>query len=203
MAAAASTIAAKLERVGLKSDWDFILHLPLRYEDETRVTPIAQLIAGQEAQVEGEVTKSEVAYRGRRQLHVTLRDDSGQLVLRFLNFYQSQLKQMAVGRRLRVFGLARGGLTGDEMIHPRIRVADDARPLPQALTPVYSSPEGVPQSWLRKRIDRALRDVKIDEVLPAPTLAHLQLPALNASIERLHHPPPDADPDALAQHTDS
>ncbi|MGH6611754.1 MAG: ATP-dependent DNA helicase RecG, partial [Burkholderiaceae bacterium] len=69
--------------------------------------------------------------------------------------------------------------------------------------PVYSSPEGVPQSWLRKRIDRALRDVTIDEVLPAPTLARLQLPALKHSIERLHHPPPDADPDALAQHTDS
>ncbi|MBA2547158.1 MAG: ATP-dependent DNA helicase RecG [Burkholderiaceae bacterium] len=202
-AAASNTIAARLARAGIKSDWDFVLHLPLRYEDETRVTPIAQLVAGNEAQVEAEVIAADVVYRGRRQLRVTVRDDTGQLVLRFLNFYSSQAKQMSVGRRLRIFGMVRGGLAGDEMIHPRVRACDFANPLPQSLTPIYPSPEGVPQSWLRKRIGRALRDVDIEEVLPAPMLARDQLAGLKDSIERLHRPPPDADALALEQRTDS
>ena len=180
-----------------------MLHLPLRYEDETQVTPIAQLVAGHEAQVEGEVIAADVVYRGRRQLRVTVRDDSGQLTLRFLNFYSSQTTQMAVGRRLRIFGMVRGGLAGDEMIHPRVRASDLSNPLPQSLTPVYPSPEGVPQSWLRKRIDRALRDVDIHEVLPASMLERDRLSGLKDSIERLHRPPPDADPLALEQRTDA
>ncbi|HYM47453.1 MAG TPA: ATP-dependent DNA helicase RecG, partial [Burkholderiaceae bacterium] len=98
--------------------------------------------------------------------------------------------------------MVRGGLAGDEMIHPRVRAADDANPLPRSLTPVYPSPEGVPQSWLRKRIDRALRDVDIQEVLPTITLARYQLAGLKDSIERLHRPPPDADAIALEQRTD-
>lgn len=178
------------------------MHLPLRYEDETRITPIAQLIAGNETQVEAEVIAADVVYRGRRQLRVTVRDDTGQLMLRFLNFYTSQIRQMAVGRRLRIFGLARGGLAGDEMIHPRVRAGDMSNPLPHALTPVYPSPEGVPQSWLRKRIDRALRDVDIEELLPAGMRARQQLAGLKLSIERLHRPPPDADALALEQRTD-
>ena len=198
-----NTLTARLERAGLSSDWDFALHLPLRYEDETRVTPIAQLMPGNEAQIEAEVVSANVVYRGRRQLHVTVRDDTGQLALRFLNFYPSQVKQMAAGRRLRAFGLVRGGLAGGEMVHPRVRALDDAKPLPQALTPVYSSPEGVPQSWLRKRIDRALKDVDCTEIVPAATRARYQLQPLSEAIERLHHPPPDADAQALQQRTDA
>ncbi|HZA96732.1 MAG TPA: ATP-dependent DNA helicase RecG, partial [Burkholderiaceae bacterium] len=92
-AAPSNTIAARLARAGLVSDWDFVLHLPLRYEDETRVTPIAALIPGNESQVEAEVLSADVVYRGKRQLRVTVRDDTGQLMLRFLNFYSSQIKQ--------------------------------------------------------------------------------------------------------------
>ena len=154
------------------------MHLPLRYEDETRITPISDLIAGNESQVEAEVVSADVVYRGKRQLRVTVRDETGQLMLRFLNFYSSQLKQMAVGRRFRIFGVVRGGLAGDEMIHPRMRACDNADPLSKSLTPVYPSPEGVPQSWLRKRIDRALRDVDIDDVLPAAMRARHQLDGL-------------------------
>ena len=201
-AAPSNTIAARLARAGLISDWDFVLHLPLRYEDETRITPIAELIAGQELQVEAEVLSADVVYRGKRQLRVTVRDESGQLMLRFLNFYSSQIKQMAVGRRFRIFGSVRGGLAGDEMIHPRVRACHSAEPLSKALTPVYPSPEGVPQSWLRKRIGRALRDVDIDDVLP-PAMRELhQLGGLKNSIERLHRPPPNADALALQQRTD-
>ena len=178
------------------------MHLPLRYEDETRITPIGELIAGNEAQVEAEVIAADVVYRGRRQLRVTVRDDTGPLVLRFLNFYSSQTRQMTVGRRLRIFGMVRGGLAGDEMIHPRVRASDSATVLPRSLTPVYPSPEGVPQSWLRKRIDRALRDVDIQESLPAVIVAQHQLAGLKDSIERLHRPPPDADAAAFEQRTD-
>ncbi len=97
-------------------------------------------------------------------------------MLRFLNFYSSQIKQMAVGRRFRIFGLVRGGLAGAEMIHPRVRACDQRRSVcRRSLTPVYPSPEGVPQSWLRKRIDRALRDVDIDDVLPATMRERHQL----------------------------
>jgi len=197
-----NSIAAKLARAGLTRDWDFVLHLPLRYEDETRVTPIADLVPGVEAQVEAEVLGADVVYRGRRQLRVTVRDGTGELVLRYLHFYPSQLKQFEAGRRIRAFGAARGGLAGPEMVHPRVRAVDAGSALPTSLTPIYPAPEGVPQAWLRKRIDRALRDVDIVEVLPAALLARAQLAPLEPSIERLHRPPPDADPAALAERTD-
>ena len=179
------------------------MHLPLRYEDETRITPIAELIPGSEAQVEAQVLSSDAVYRGKRQLRVTVRDESGQLMLRFLNFYSSQIKQMPVGRRFRIFGLVRGGLAGSEMIHPRMRACDSTDPLSRSLTPVYPSPEGVPQTWLRKRIDRALRDVDIDDLLPANMRARHKLDRLKDAVERLHRPPPDADPLALQRRTDS
>jgi ATP-dependent DNA helicase RecG len=201
-AASRSTIAAKLARAGLSRDWDFVLHLPLRYEDETQVTAIAALVPGAESQIEAEVLSADVVYRGRRQLRVTVRDDSGELVLRFLHFYPSQLKQFEAGRRVRVFGAVRGGLAGVEMVHPRVRVVVEDAALPTSLTPIYPAPEGVPQAWLRKRIDRALRDVDIVEVLPARLLDQFGLAALQPSIGRLHHPPPDADAHALAERTD-
>ncbi|HZA95777.1 MAG TPA: ATP-dependent DNA helicase RecG, partial [Burkholderiaceae bacterium] len=123
-------------------------------------------------------------------------------MLRFLNFYSSQIKQMAIGRRFRIFGLVRGGLAGAEMIHPRMRACDSADPLSRSLTPVYPSPEGVPQSWLRKRIDRALRDVDIDDVLPEKIRERHRLDRLKDAVERLHRPPPDADSLALQGRTD-
>ena len=107
-----------------------------------------------EAQAEGVIESCEVVFRGRRQLQARLRDDSGELLLRFLNFYGSTQKQLAVGRRVRVYGAVRVGSHGvlPEMVHPRVRVTVDA-PLPARLTPVYPTTEGVPQSWLRRRID--------------------------------------------------
>jgi ATP-dependent DNA helicase RecG len=194
-------VPAKLARAGLRSDWDYVLHLPLRYEDETRITPIAALTVGAEQQVEAEVIGADVVYRGRRQLRVTVRDSTGELMLRFLHFYPSQVRQMAVGARVRAYGTVRGGLAGAEMVHPRVRHARN-EPLPGSLTPVYPAPEGVPQPWLRKRIERALRDVTISEVLPKELLDRLALAPLKASIERLHRPPAGADARALQERTD-
>src|ERR1700722_7912178 len=105
----------KLAKLGLKSDIDLVLHLPMRYEDETTIVPVGELIPGDNAQTEGVIVDNEIAFRPRRQLLVKLHDDAGdELVLRFLNFYGSQVKQMAVGSRLRVRGDVRGGFFGIE-----------------------------------------------------------------------------------------
>ena len=201
----AASRAARLARLGLKTDWDFLLHLPLRYEDETRITPIAELPLGIEAQAEGTIESCEVVFRGRRQLQARLRDDSGELLLRFLNFYASTQKQLAVGRRVRVYGAARAGFYGAlaEMVHPRVRVASD-EPLPSRLTPVYPSTDGLPQAWLRKRIDRALRDVDVarGDTLPEAIRRAWRLGDLGSSLRALHQPAPDADLAALSEHRD-
>jgi ATP-dependent DNA helicase RecG len=197
-----SGIAKRLAAIGLRTDWDFVLHLPLRYEDETRLVPIAELRDGVEAQVEATVTAADVVFRGRRQLRVTVEDPSGVLVLRFLHFYPSQLKQLTVGRRLRVFGPARGGLGSLEMVHPRVRPLLADAPLPTSLTPIYPTTAGVPQAWLRQRIARALKLVEVNDLMSAESLRRWHLPPLRESIEHLHHPPPQADAAALAERTD-
>jgi ATP-dependent DNA helicase RecG len=200
-AAPAAAPRDRLARLGLKTDWDFVLHLPLRYEDETRITPIAQLEPGAETQVEGVVEHCEIAYRGRRQLVARLRDDAGDtLLLRFLHFYPSTQKQLAVGRRVRLYGSVRGGLLGVEMVHPRVRLADGDTALPQRLTPVYPSTEGVSQPLLRRRIAQALQNVTITDTLPAALRTRLRLPELAPALQGLHNPPPDADQAALSEH---
>ena len=192
----------KLAKLGLKSDIDLVLHLPMRYEDETSITPIAHLIPGDNAQTEGVVFDNEIAYRPRRQLLVKLNDDSGdELTLRFLNFYGSQVKQMAIGTRLRVRGDVRGGFFGMEMVHPTVKPVEADTPLPQALTPVYPGTAGVSQAYLRKAIDSALSRVELPELLPPKiAAAHLQplnVPGLLDAVKTLHHPHADSDEHAL------
>ncbi|MFC5430041.1 ATP-dependent DNA helicase RecG [Paraburkholderia denitrificans] len=195
---AVTKTADRLAKLGLSRDIDLVLHLPMRYEDETTLTPIGELLPGGIAQTEGVVFDNEIAYRPRRQLLVKLRDEGGdELVLRFLNFYGSQVTQMAAGRRLRVRGDVRGGFFGMEMVHPAVRVVDDDTPLPQALTPVYPSTAGVSQAYLRKAIDNALARASLPELLPEAVerefMAPLGLPPLMQAVKTLHHPPIDAD----------
>ncbi|GJH07322.1 ATP-dependent DNA helicase RecG [Caballeronia novacaledonica] len=198
--------ADKLAKLGLKSDIDLVLHLPMRYEDETSLTPIGELIPGDIAQTEGVVFDNEIAYRPRRQLLVKINDDAGdELTLRFLNFYGSQVKQMAIGVRLRVRGDVRGGFFGMEMVHPAVRPVDDGAPLPQALTPVYPSTAGISQAYLRKAIDSAISRVSLPELLPEPIarahLAPLNVPGLLDAVKTLHHPRADSDETALIDGT--
>ncbi|WP_250450326.1 ATP-dependent DNA helicase RecG [Caballeronia sp. ATUFL_M2_KS44] len=198
--------ADKLARLGLKSDIDLVLHLPMRYEDETSLTPIAELIPGDNGQTEGIVFDNEIAYRPRRQLLVKIHDDAGdELTLRFLNFYGSQVKQMAIGTRLRVRGDVRGGFFGLEMVHPALRPVDEDTPLPQALTPVYPATAGISQAYLRKAIDNALARVSLPELLPEPIarahLAPLDVPGLFDAVKTLHHPRADSDETALIDGT--
>ena len=171
----------KLAKLGLTRDIDLVLHLPMRYEDETSLTPIGHLLPGGIAQTEGVVFDNEIAYRPRRQLLVKLHDDAGdELVLRFLNFYGSQVKQMAIGARLRVRGDVRGGFFGMEMVHPAVRVVDEDTPLPQALTPVYPSTAGVTQAYLRKSIDNALSRTSLAGIAAGADRAHVYAAARRA-----------------------
>ena len=178
----------KLLHLGLREPSDFVVHLPLRYEDETRIAAISDLRPGVPAQVEGEVIRSEVQLRPRRQLHAILQDDSGhQLALRWLNFYPSQQKQLAVGKRLRVRGEVRSGFGGYEMVHPKVSAAGGE--LPAALTPVYPTTDGLSQASLRKAIDKALGVADLSDTLPESLRERYGLIPFEQAIRILHHPP--------------
>ncbi len=201
-----STAAARLAKLGLRRSVDLVLHLPMRYEDETTLMPIAEAISraglGLAAQVEGEVVSNEVTMRPRRQLVVKIADDSGELTLRFLNFYGSQTKQMAEGVRLRVRGEVRGGFFGAEMVHPTVRPVVPGETLPDRLTPVYPATAGISQAYLRKAIGGALARTPMPETLPQPVLrgplARLKLQPLSDCLRLLHNPPPQESEAALA-----
>lgn len=188
---ARSAPAKALDRLGLRSDIDLVLHLPLRYEDETRLTPIAALRHGETSQVEGYVVNNRVDKRYRPQLQITMEDDSGQaLLLRFLNFYASQQKAWQPGTLLRVRGEARVGqlgLTGKEMVHPTVRVVQPGQPLPDTLTPIYPTTAALPQTYLRKAIVSALRRADLREVLP-PGVIPAGWPSFKEALHAIHHP---------------
>jgi ATP-dependent DNA helicase RecG len=189
----------KLAKIGIVNRFDLVLHLPLRYEDETQIVRIDDLQAGIDSQVEGEIIHAEIAFRPRRSLICQLKDDSGILFLRFLNFYPSQQKQLAVGKRIRALGAARIGYFGMEMVHPKCRTAGENTPLKQALTPVYPTTAGLPQSTLIKHIHAALNELDLPDTLPPKILAKLQLPSFADSVKLLHNPPPSIDEEALLE----
>ncbi|MBH5329679.1 ATP-dependent DNA helicase RecG [Eikenella sp. S3360] len=183
--------AGKLAKLHIRSLWDAVLHLPLRYEDETRLTPIKNAPVGLSCQVEGEVTHQEVQFRPRRQLIVQIRDHSGSVLhLRFIHFYPSQQKQLAVGKRIRAIGEIRHGFFGDEMVHPKIRDAA-GQSLAESLTPVYPTVSGLSQPTLRRIIRQALGQTDLADTLPENLLARLKLPPLAESLHLLHAPPPE------------
>ncbi|MFJ1299464.1 ATP-dependent DNA helicase RecG [Pseudomonadota bacterium AL_CKDN230030165-1A_HGKHYDSX7] len=190
-------VERKLRNLGLLTPDDFVLHLPLRYEDETSVVPIGSVRPGLSAQVEGEIRGTEVQYRPRKQLKAVIFDDTGELQLRWLNFYPSQQKQLTSGRRLRARGEIRGGLFGREMVHPRMSQADTS--LPDALTPVYPSTDGLPQPTLRKAVREALASADLSDTLPAALLRKLDLMAFEPAVRLLHAPPPGIAEDDLME----
>lgn len=195
--AAGNTLAARLARLGLRTDADFILHLPLRYEDETHITAVRDALPGVAAQFEVDVVSSEITFRPRRQLVARVQDSSGALTLRFLNFYPSQQKSLQAGTRLRVFGELREGFLGEEIIHPRFHVVREDEPLPDRLTPVYPTTAGLGQATLRRLIARALERADLTDTLPAADLARLDLPDFASAVHLLHTPPPEIPLSAL------
>ena len=182
---------SKLARLGIHHRADLLLHLPMRYEDETHLAPIATVQAGETAQVQGTVSHSEIAFRPRRTLLCRIEDSSGELYLRFLNFYPSQQKQLAVGKQIRAVGEARIGYYGLEMVHPKCRSVDDDTPLQQSLTPVYPTTAGLAQHVLRKLIANALETLPLDDTLPEELLKRLRMTGFGDSIRLLHNPTPD------------
>ncbi len=191
----------KLARLGLRTDIELVLHLPMRYEDETQVVPIheAGLMAGNTVQVEGIVTSCDIQYRPRRQLVVTIADVSGQLVMRFLNFYGSQTKQLAEGTRVRARGEVRHGFFGAEMVHPAYKIVLEGAPLPSALTPVYPAGAGLSQTLLRKAIADAMQRIEWRDTLSDELRGRLKLMAFEPAVRLLHHPPPEVDEHALME----
>ena len=196
-------VSDRLARLGLSSDIARVLHLPMRYEDETQLFSIhdARRMHGTAVQVEGVVTDCDIQYRPRRQLIVKIKDDSGMLTLRFLNFYGSQVTQMAVGKHLRIRGEMRHGFFGDEMVHPTVKAVEPGAPLPQALTPVYPAGEGLSQALLRKAIADAMSRIDWTDTLPESVRNALQLQAFEPAIRLLHNPPQDVDAYALLERT--
>jgi ATP-dependent DNA helicase RecG len=190
-----------LAKLGLRSRFDFVLHLPLRYEDETELTAPDRAPPGRPVLIEARVKRADVAFRPRRQLVV----HADGVVLRFFNFYGSQLKQFQraaeEGRRVRAFGELRGGWFGIEMAHPRYRIVAEGEPLPDALTPIYPSSAGVPQAALREKVLEALDAGPLEDTVPPGLRAKYALPPLDESLKLLHRPPPGIDAALLAERT--
>lgn len=194
-----------LKKLGLVRDIDFVLHLPLRYEDETHITSLRDVRHGHTVQVEGVITQQEVVYRGKRQLLVTLKDGDEVLRMRFFSFYPSHLKALAVGEHVRVRGeIKSAGMWGGwEMMHPAFKKAGGE--LPDRLTPVYPTVAQVPQAYLRKAIESALTRADMSDTVPAdlqglfPQLKYLK--TFKRSLSVLHKPEPDVSLRALEEHS--
>ncbi len=201
-AAAKSPAQKALDKLGLRRDIDLALHLPLRYEDETRITRLADAREGDTVQIEATVTKSEITLQSRRQLLVTVDDGSDTCMLRFFSFYPSQQKALAVGTRIRVRGEVKGGFLGWTMMHPAFRAAGGN--LPTALTPVYPTVAGLPQPYLRKAVLSGLVRADLSETVPPEVLSqtgHTPAWNLHSSLSFLHHPTPDVSLATLEDHS--
>ena len=207
------TNSSPLDKLGLRSSLDCALHIPIRYEDETKLSTIAEAVGsfgGLTYQVQGYVIRQEVMFRPRRQLLVQIRDDDGQeLFLRWLNFYPSQQKQMSMGTHLRVRGEVRDGYYGPEMVHPVVKAVTPDAPLPSTLTPVYSTVAGVSQTVIRKAIAKAIQDpglqTSLKEFLPneliAKTFPGLTIPTLISALHTLHQPSKSDDLESIQNRT--
>jgi ATP-dependent DNA helicase RecG len=173
-----------------------VLHLPLRYEDETVLTAPQAAPAGRPVCVQAPVLKAQVMYRPKRQLVVHAEG----LVLRFFNFYGSQLKQFQraadQGLLVRAFGEVRPGFFGAEMAHPRYRIVTEGEALPTALTPIYPTTAGLKQADLRALVLEALDGGPLDDTLPESLRRRLGLVDFGQAVQLLHRPQSGTDPEA-------
>ncbi|SIO20036.1 ATP-dependent DNA helicase RecG [Salinivibrio sp. ES.052] len=189
-----SKMAEKLAKVGLHTVQDVLFHLPYRYEDRTRVWPIASLLPGQHATIEGEITHNDTVFGRRRMLTVRVHDGNGALTLRFFNFNAAMKNSLAVGKQVKAYGELKRGKHGLEIIHPEYTVFSEPTELvmEETLTPVYPTTEGLRQATLRSLTDQSLALLDksgVDELLPEG-LYDRQL-SLREALHLLHRPPPD------------
>lgn len=191
-------LAARLDKLDIQTVQDLLFHLPLRYEDRTRITPIGALAPGTSAVLEGEVQVAETVFRGRRSLLVRVADGSGGITLRFFHFNAQQAAGFARGVRLRAYGDVRRGPLTLEMIHPEYRLlgAHASTEVEEHLTPIYPATEGISQGRLRGLTRQALALLNKPDVLtdwlPDELDAIHGLPGLREALHYVHRPPPDA-----------
>jgi ATP-dependent DNA helicase RecG len=179
-----------LAKLGIARPFDLVLHLPLRYDDETRLYPIGEAPPGQPVLVEGNVVKSGVQFRRSRQFVCHIEDGSGLLALRFFHFYSGLQARLAEGKRTRAFGEIRHGSSGPEMVHPKLLSAD--APVARSLTPVYPTTARLAQAELQRLIARSLVESNLADTLPPELPQRLKLPPFRDAMLMLHHPPPEA-----------
>ncbi len=189
-------VAQRLATIGVATVQDLLFHLPYRYQDRTRLAPIASLRAGDEALVRGEIRSARVGFGRRRSLLVVIADGTGTLTVRFFHFSQSQEAGLKAGMMMRCFGEARRGPAGLEMVHPEYRVAPPGaeEPLDDRLTPIYSTTEGVGQALLRRLTDQALALLErgaVEDLLPGEVLERFDFPPLDRALASVHRPSPE------------
>lgn len=197
-------VAEKLAKVGLENLQDVLFHLPSRYQDRTRITPIGALRPGQDAVVAGVVMAANIVMGKRRSLLVRIQDGSGGLTLRFFHFSMAQKNALEKGAQVRCYGEVRPGATGLEIYHPEYRVhnPDEEQSLHSTLTAIYPTTEGLTQLRLRDLCLQALSFLNprsLPDWLPAEMSKEYQLGSLEQAIRYLHQPPPDADLEELAE----
>lgn len=199
-----AALAEKLAKVGLETLQDILFHLPLRYQDRTRIVPIGALRPGQDAVVEGTVSGADVVMGKRRSLLVRLSDGSGTLSLRFYHFSNAQKEGLKRGTQVRCYGEIRPGSSGLEIYHPEYRAltGDEPPAVEQTLTPIYPTTEGLTQQRLRQLSEQALARLgphSLPDWLPRELAREYELAPLDQAIRYLHRPPPDADLEELAE----
>ena len=204
-----SRVAEKLKRLKIHCVEDILFHFPYRYEDRTRVVPIGSLRVGDHAVVCGEVQLTEIKFGKRRMLVSHISDGTGILVLRFFHFNAQQKENLARGISLRCYGEVRKGQRHLEMIHPeykRVRTQETMVNVEEALTPIYPTTEGLHQLTLRQLSAQALdllsqNKLTLVELLPEELRTKDDMPEMQAAIQYIHRPPPDAPVTALQDHT--
>jgi ATP-dependent DNA helicase RecG len=194
----------RLQGMGVHSVQDLLFHLPLRYEDRTRLHPIGALLPGTRVLIEGLIEHSTIVRARRSMLVVVVSDGTGRITLRFFHFRAHQQKQLSRGTKIRCFGEVRAGYQGLEMVHPSYTRLTPGREQPVAdrLTPVYPTVEGLGQNTWIKLTDQALTALEagrleLEELLPEAMTRNLKLPSLVDAISYIHRPPPAADVEAL------
>jgi len=193
-----AALEQKLHNLGIQNLQDLLFHLPLRYQDRTRIVPMGALRPGDECVVEGEVKLADISKGRRRSLLCRIQDGTGSLTLRFFHFSAAQKNNLKPGTRIRCFGEARTGANGLEIVHPEYKRVDndDMVPVEENLTPIYPTTEGLHQGRLRALTDQALNYLKeggLQELVPEQLRQGWQFPSLNDAVAYLHRPPVDVD----------
>lgn len=189
------SLAEKFRRIGINTLQDLLFHLPIRYEDRTRISCIGEVRLGQSVVIEGTIISANIAFGRRRSLLCALKDDTGLISLRFFHFSKAQQANLAVGTRVRCFGEVRRGAAGYEIYHPEYSLADAGTSLSATLTPVYPTTEGLGQARIRRLVEQALalmgNGALLSELLPAS--ARSAMGDINTAIRSVHSPAPDVD----------